>query len=65
MVAASRQASGGFVDFAFEMIPILVSGNGKDFVTFPIVRNEHRNNILHVTIAPAEVSERVAREAVD
>ena len=36
----------GFVDFAFEA-SILVSGNGKDFVTFPIVRNEHRNNILH------------------
>ena len=39
----------GFVDFAFEA-SILVSGNGKDFVTFPIVRNEHRNNILHMTI---------------
>ena len=52
----------GFVDFAFEA-SILVSGNGKDFVTFPIVRNEHRNNILHMTIAPADVSEHVAREA--
>ena len=52
----------GFVDFAFEA-SILVSGNGKDFVTFPIVRNEHRNNILHMTIAPAEVSEEVTRKA--
>ena len=42
----------GFVDFAFEA-SILVSGNGKDYVTFPIVRNDHRNNILHMTIAPA------------
>ena len=33
----------GFVDFAFEA-SILVAGNGKDYVTFPIVRNEHRNN---------------------
>ena len=32
-------------------------------MTFPIVRNEHRNNILHMTIAPAEVSEAVAKEA--
>ena len=32
-------------------------------MTFPIVRNEHRNNILHMTIAPAEVSEDVAKEA--
>ncbi len=52
----------GFVDFAFEA-SILVSGNGKDYVTFPIVRNEHRNNILHMTIAPAQVSEYVASRA--
>ena len=52
----------GFVDFAFEA-SILVAGNGKDNVTFPIVRNEHRNNILHMTIAPAEVDETVAKEA--
>ena len=52
----------GFVDFAFEA-SILVSGNGTDFVTFPIVRNEHRNNILHMTIAPATVSETVASKA--
>ena len=52
----------GFVDFAFEA-SILVAGNGKNYVTFPIVRNEHRNNILHMTIAPAEVDETVAKEA--
>jgi 5-(carboxyamino)imidazole ribonucleotide synthase len=52
----------GFVDFAFEA-SILVAGNGVDYVTFPIVRNEHRNNILHMTIAPAEVSDDVAEAA--
>ncbi len=52
----------GFVDFAFEA-SILVAGNGVDYVTFPIVRNEHRNNILHMTIAPAEVSDDVAKAA--
>ncbi|MDN6523491.1 MAG: ATP-grasp domain-containing protein, partial [Bifidobacterium crudilactis] len=36
---------------------------GHDFVTFPIVRNEHRNNILHLTLAPATVSHEVARDA--
>jgi 5-(carboxyamino)imidazole ribonucleotide synthase len=54
----------GFVDFAFEA-SILVSGNGTDLVTFPIVRNEHRNNILHLTIAPAEVGSRIEHEARD
>ena len=52
----------GFVDFAFEA-SILVSGNGRDFVTFPLVHNIHRNNILHMTLAPAQVSEQVEREA--
>ncbi|MGO1345752.1 MAG: 5-(carboxyamino)imidazole ribonucleotide synthase [Bifidobacterium psychraerophilum] len=52
----------GFVDFAFEA-SILISGNGHEFVTFPIVRNEHRNNILHLTLAPATVSTKVAQEA--
>ncbi|BAR05121.1 phosphoribosylaminoimidazole carboxylase, ATPase subunit [Parascardovia denticolens DSM 10105 = JCM 12538] len=52
----------GFVDFDFEA-SILVSGNGRDYVTFPLVRNDHRNNILHMTIAPAQVPETVADEA--
>lgn len=52
----------GFVDFAFEA-SILVSGDGEHYVTFPIVRNVHRNNILHMTIAPAEVPDDVAAKA--
>ena len=52
----------GFVDFAFEA-SILVSGDGERYVTFPIVRNVHRNNILHMTIAPAEVPDEVAARA--
>ena len=52
----------GFVDFDFEA-SILVSGNGRDYVTFPLVRNDHRNNILHMTIAPAQMPETVAKEA--
>ena len=52
----------GFVDFAFEA-SILVAGNGHDFVTFPIVHNIHRHNILHLTIAPASVSDEVEHEA--
>ena len=54
----------GFVDFAFEA-SILVSGDGSHYVTFPIVRNIHKNNILHVTLAPAEISADTARVATD
>lgn len=52
----------GFVDFAYEA-SILVSGNGSEFVTFPIVRNVHKNNILHLSLAPAQVSDETARTA--
>lgn len=52
----------GFVDFAFEA-SILVAGDGERYVTFPIVRNVHRHNILHMTIAPAEVPSEVAAKA--
>lgn len=48
----------GFVDFAFEA-SIMVSGDGEQYVTFPVVRNEHRHNILHMTIAPADVDAEV------
>ncbi|MCI1935707.1 MAG: 5-(carboxyamino)imidazole ribonucleotide synthase [Bifidobacteriaceae bacterium] len=54
----------GFVDFAFEA-SILVSGNGSDYVTFPIVRNIHKNNILHVSLAPAVISDETSRIATD
>lgn len=52
----------GFVDFACEA-SILISGNGEDCVTFPIVRNEHRHNILHLTIAPAVLDDSVVEES--
>lgn len=54
----------GFVDFDFEA-SVLVCGNGNnsDLVTFPLVRNEHRHNILHMTIAPAQAEPSIAQEA--
>ncbi|PLS30287.1 phosphoribosylaminoimidazole carboxylase [Bifidobacterium margollesii] len=52
----------GFVDFDFEA-SIMVSGDGEHYVTFPIVRNIHRNNILHVTLAPASVAPAVEARA--
>ena len=43
-------------------ISVMVAGNGKEYVTFPVVENVHRNNILHETIAPARISSDVAGE---
>lgn len=51
-----------FVSFDRE-ISVIISGNGQDFVTFPLAENEHRENILHQTIAPARVSEEIADQA--
>ncbi|WP_461198593.1 5-(carboxyamino)imidazole ribonucleotide synthase [Enterococcus sp. N249-2] len=44
-------------------LSILVAGNGETFTTFPVVENIHRNNILHQTIAPANIDPEVAEEA--
>jgi len=44
-------------------LSILVAGNGETFTTFPVVENIHRNNILHQTIAPANIDPEVAKEA--
>jgi len=52
-----------FISFDKE-ISIIVSGNGRgDYVTFPVCENEHRHNILHLTIAPARISDELAIEA--
>lgn len=54
----------GFVDFAYEA-SILVSGNGNEYVTFPVVRNEHRHNILHMTVADRDIDPRLTQRARD
>ncbi|MFC4652754.1 5-(carboxyamino)imidazole ribonucleotide synthase [Lactococcus nasutitermitis] len=51
-----------FVSFERE-ISVVISGNGKDFVTFPLCENEHWENILHQTIVPARVSPEIAEKA--
>ncbi len=40
------------IGFIYEA-SILVAGNGSQYVTFPVVKNHHVNNILHTTVAPA------------
>lgn len=45
-------------------ISIMVAGNGyEDYITYPVVENIHRHNILHETIVPATVTEDVMLEA--
>ncbi|GBG97114.1 phosphoribosylaminoimidazole carboxylase ATPase subunit [Lactococcus termiticola] len=51
-----------FVAFEQE-ISVIMSGNGQEVVFFPIAENDHRENILHRTIAPARISKAVEEKA--
>ncbi len=54
----------GFVDFEREISVVAARGADGEFVHYGAVENRHVNHILDVTIAPAEVPEEVAQEAV-
>ena len=50
-----------FVDFDREVSLVIARGEDGETALYPMVENIHRNRILHKTIAPARVSEEVAR----
>jgi 5-(carboxyamino)imidazole ribonucleotide synthase len=53
------------VDFAFEMSVVAVRAESGALEHYGAIRNDHVAGILDVSIAPAPVEERVAREAVE
>ena len=58
----------GFVPFDRELSIIAVRGRNGEIVTYPLVENEHREGMLHKTVAPArqtgeELAERAAEYA--
>lgn len=54
-----------WVDFRIEVSVVAARGLDGEFAHFGVVENRHRNHILDVTLAPAAVSDRVVREAVE
>lgn len=52
-----------FVDFKMEVSVIAARNTKGQIATYPVVENTHENNILRMTIAPARVSDDVARQA--
>ncbi len=52
-----------FVNFSKEVSVVAARSEDGRFVHYGVVENEHRNHILDVTIAPAHVSLKVARQA--
>lgn len=53
----------GFVRFDKEISVIVGRSEASGTVTFPVAENAHAHHILDVTISPADVSDKVAREA--
>ena len=53
----------GFVDFSCEISVIVARGVGGDVAAFDVVENRHRHHILDITLAPARVSEEIAKAA--
>ena len=51
-----------FISFERE-ISVIISGNGHEYVVFPLAENEHRENILHQTISPARISAEITENA--
>ncbi len=55
----------GFVDFAMEVSVIVARGLDGAMLAYPAVENRHKNGILDVTLAPAEISPATAAAARD
>ncbi len=52
-----------FVDLQCEVSVIVVRGRSGDLCTYPVVENEHRENILYKSTIPANVSPEVQKSA--
>lgn len=53
----------GFVDFDYEASIIIARGMNGDMQSFPVVKNIHKNHVLHQTIAPAPHAENIQAPA--
>lgn len=53
----------GFVDFAQEISVVVARGADGSLSAFDTVENRHRDHVLDLTLAPAQIPNRVAEEA--
>ena len=53
----------GFVNFTKEVSVIVTRGVNGDVEVFPVTENEHINQILHISIAPARIDDSLLAEA--
>ena len=52
-----------FLDFKMEVSVIAARNTLGEIATYPLVENIHEENILRITIAPARVNEKIAKDA--
>lgn len=64
-VAQSESVLEALVDFEREISVVAARGADGAFVHYGAIENQHRNGILHVSLAPARVENSVTREAVE
>ena len=55
----------GFIQFEREVSVVAARGVDGQFVHYGVIDNRHHNHILDVSVAPAEVPESVANQAVE
>ncbi|GIU81285.1 MAG: 5-(carboxyamino)imidazole ribonucleotide synthase [Acidobacteria bacterium] len=54
-----------FVDFAKEVSVVCARNKKGEFVHYGVIENSHHNHILDISFAPAKVSDKVRREAIE
>jgi len=54
-----------FVELCCEVSVIIARRRGGECAIFPLAENSHRQNVLHTTIVPAQVSSEVAHSALE
>lgn len=71
-VQAALDALGGreavlesFVEYACELSVVGARGLDGTFVHYPVLRNDHANHILDVSMSPAPVPDAIAKQAVE
>lgn len=54
-----------WIDFKMEISVIAARNTNGEISTYPVVENIHKENILEITVAPARVESKVAKDAED
>jgi len=54
-----------FVDFACEVSVVAARGQDGSFAHFEVAENSHRRHILDISVAPAQITSQISKEAIE